>query len=285
MDPNLIIELESENFLKGLQSLIELADERVYLCSNIAVDTKELPVEQVIFEGNYPSGNSSLHIQNIQPIRKSKRTWTINWQDVIRIGKANVSGRFCFDKYVSIAGPACNEPKVIKTLHGANLDELTAGNILGTARKVSGSLMHGRSGDSYSDFLTRYANQISIVSDEREATFFNWLKLGEKDHSNSNVFLSSILEPENFKFDTNINGGYRAIVPIGAFDEVNPFEIDPTIFLKSLAIGDLVALRELGLFDLAEEDMGIFSYVCPSKYDYVALFNDCMEMIWKEETS
>ena len=285
LDPNLIIELESENFLKGLQSLIELADERVYLCSNKAVDTKELPVEQVIFEGNYPSGNSSLHIQNIQPIRKSKRTWTINWQDVIRIGKANVSGRFCFDKYVSIAGPACNEPKVIKTLHGANLDELTAGNILGTARKVSGSLMHGRSGDSYSDFLTRYANQISIVSDEREATFFNWLKLGEKDHSNSNVFLSSILEPENFKFDTNINGGYRAIVPIGAFDEVNPFEIDPTIFLKSLAIGDLVALRELGLFDLAEEDMGIFSYVCPSKYDYVALFNDCMEMIWKEETS
>ena len=106
-----------------------------------------------------------------------------------------------------------------------------------------------------------------------------------RDSSNSNVFLSSILEPENFKFDTNINGGYRAIVPIGAFDEVNPFEIDPTIFLKSLAIGDLVALRELGLFDLAEEDMGIFSYVCPSKYDYVALFNDCMEMIWKEETS
>ena len=285
LDPNLIIELESENFLKGLQNLIELADERVYLCSNKAVDTKELPLEQVIFEGNYPSGNSSLHIQNIQPIRKSKKTWTINWQDVIRIGKSNVSGRFCFDKYVSISGPACNEPKVIKTLHGANLDELTAGNILGTARKVSGSLMHGRSGDSYSDFLTRYANQISIVSDEREATFFNWLKLGEKDHSNSNVFLSSILEPENFKFDTNINGGYRAIVPIGAFDEVNPFEIDPTIFLKSLAIGDLVALRELGLFDLAEEDMGIFSYVCPSKYDYVALFNDCMEMIWKEETS
>ena len=58
-----------------------------------------------------------------------------------------------------------------------------------------------------------------------------------------------------------------------------------TLFLKSLAIADLVALRELGIFDLSDEDMGIFSYVCPSKYDYVALFNDCMEMIWKEETS
>ena len=88
-----------------------------------------------------------------------------------------------------------------------------------------------------------------------------------------------------FDFDTNINGGYRAIVPIGVFDEVNPFDIDPTLFLKSLAIGDLVALRELGIFDLSEEDMRIFSYVCPSKYDYVSLFNDCMRMIWKEETS
>ncbi len=285
LDPNPIIKLESENFLKGLQKVIELADQKVYLCTNTAIDTKGLSVEQVIFEGKYPSGNSSLHIQHIQPIRKSKKTWTVNWQDVIRIGKSNVSGKFCFEKYISISGPACNEPKVIKTVHGANLDELTAGNVIGNARIVSGSLMHGRSGDNYSDFLTRYTNQISLVSDEREATFFNWLKLGEKDHSNSNVFLSSILEPENFNFDTNINGGYRAIVPIGAFDEVNPFEIDPTIFLKSLAIGDLVALRELGLFDLAEEDMAIFSYVCPSKYDYVALFNDCMEMIWKEETS
>ena len=45
-------------------------------------------------------------------------------------------------------------------------------------------------------------------------------------------FLSSILEPENFKFDTNINGGFRAIVPIGVFDEVNPFDIDSTLFFK-----------------------------------------------------
>ena len=46
-----------------------------------------------------------------------------------------------------------------------------------------------------------------------------------------------------------------------------------------------MALRELGIFDLTSEDMGIFSYVCPSKYDYVALFNDWIEEIWKEESS
>ena len=203
----------------------------------------------------------------------------------MRIGNSVKSGNFCFDKYVSVCGPACDEPKVVKTNLGANMEELTAGILSSNLRRVSGSLLYGRNGDSYSDYLTRYSNQISLVSDERKATFFNWLQPGFENHSNSNVFLSSFLKPEKFNFDTNINGGYRAIVPIGVFDEVNPYEIDSTLFLKSLAIGDLVALRELGIFDLSDEDMGIFSYVCPSKYDYVALFNDCMEMIWKEETS
>ena len=283
--PNQILEVEAENFLAGIKFLVDALGCEINLCSYSNIYIGELDVNQYVVEGKYPAGNSSIHIQNIKPLTKNTKTWTINWQDVVRIGNSVKSGNFCFDKYVSICGPACEEPKIVKTNLGANMEELTAGTLSTNLRKVSGSLLYGRSGDSYSDYLTRYSNQISLVSDERKATFFNWLQPGLENHSNSNVFLSSFLKPEKFNFDTNINGGYRAIVPIGVFDEVNPYEIDSTLFLKSLAIGDLVALRELGIFDLSEEDMSIFSYVCPSKYDYVALFNDCMEMIWKEETS
>ena len=283
--PNQILEVEAENFLAGIKFLVDALGCEINLCSYSNIYIGELDVNQYVVEGKYPAGNSSIHIQNIKPLTKNTKTWTINWQDVVRIGNSVKSGNFCFDKYVSICGPACEEPKIVKTNLVANMEELTAGTLSTNLRKVSGSLLYGRSGDSYSDYLTRYSNQISLVSDERKATFFNWLQPGLENHSNSNVFLSSFLKPEKFNFDTNINGGYRAIVPIGVFDEVNPYEIDSTLFLKSLAIGDLVALRELGIFDLSDEDMGIFSYVCPSKYDYVALFNDCMEMIWKEETS
>ena len=283
--PNQILEVEAENFLAGIKFLVDALGCEINLCSYSNIYIGELDVNQYVVEGKYPAGNSSIHIQNIKPLTKNTKTWTINWQDVVRIGNSVKSGNFCFDKYVSICGPACEEPKIVKTNLGANMEELPAGTLSTNLRKVSGSLLYGRSGDSYSDYLTRYSNQISLVSDERKATFFNWLQPGLENHSNSNVFLSSFLKPEKFNFDTNINGGYRAIVPIGVFDEVNPYEIDSTLFLKSLAIGDLVALRELGIFDLSDEDMGIFSYVCPSKYDYVALFNDCMEMIWKEETS
>ena len=283
--PNQILEVEAENFLAGIKFLVDALGCEINLCSYSNIYIGELDVNQYVVEGKYPAGNSSIHIQNIKPLTKNTKTWTINWQDVVRIGNSVKSGNFCFDKYVSICGPACEEPKIVKTNLGANMEELTAGTLSTNLRKVSGSLLYGRSGDSYSDYLTRYSNQISLVSDERKATFFNWLQPGFENHSNSNVFLSSFLKPKKFNFDTNINGGYRAIVPIGVFVEVNPYEIDSTLFLKSLAIGDLVALRELGIFDLSDEDMGIFSYVCPSKYDYVALFNDCMEMIWKEETS
>ena len=283
--PNQILEVENESFLAGIKYLIDALGCEINLCSYSNIYLGDLNVNQYVIEGKYPAGNSSIHIQNIKALTKNTKTWTINWQDVVRIGNSVKSGNFCFDKYVSICGPACDEPKVVKTNLGANMEELTAGILSNNSRRVSGSLLYGRSGDSYSDYLTRYSNQISLVTDERKATFFNWLQPGLENHSNSNVFLSSFLKPEKFNFDTNINGGYRAIVPIGVFDEVNPYEIDSTLFLKSLAIGDLVALRELGIFDLSDEDMGIFSYVCPSKYDYVALFNDCMEMIWKEETS
>ena len=285
VSPNQILEVEAENFVAGIKYLLDALGCEINLCSYSNIYIGELDVNQYVIEGKYPAGNSSIHIQNIKPLTKNTKTWTINWQDVVRIGNSVKSGNFCFDKYVSVCGPACDEPKVVKTNLGANMEELTAGILSTNIRRVSGSLLYGRSGDSYSDYLTRYSNQISLVSDEREATFFNWLQPGFENHSNSNVFLSSFLKPEKFNFDTNINGGYRAIVPIGVFDEVNPYEIDSTLFLKSLAIADLVALRELGIFDLSDEDMGICSYVCPSKYDYVALFNDCMEMIWKEETS
>ncbi len=285
VSPNQILEIENENFLAGIKYLLDALGCEINLCSYSNIYLGDINVNQYVIEGKYPAGNSSIHIQNIKPLTKNTKTWTINWQDVVRIGTSLKSGNFCFDKYVSICGPACDEPKVVKTNLGANMEELTAGILSTNLRRVSGSLLYGRSGDSYSDYLTRYSNQISLVSDERKATFFNWLQPGLENHSNSNVFLSSFLKPEKFNFDTNINGGYRAIVPIGVFDEVNPYEIDSTLFLKSLAIGDLVALRELGIFDLSDEDMSIFSYVCPSKYDYVALFNDCKEMIWKEETS
>ena len=287
-EPSDLIVNNLDDFIKGIETIQKLTANKIILCGS-----KYLPfgyfhkfdLSQRIIEGKFPAGNSSLHIQHIRPMRKSEKTWTIDWQDVLRIGKAMNTGKLCYEKYVNVCGPACLEPKLVKTVSGANLEELSAGNSRENSRRVSGSLLYGRHGDSYSDFIGRYTNQLSLVSDDRKSTFFNWLKFGFKDHSNSNVFFSSILKPKKFNFDTNINGGYRAIVPIGVFDEINPFDIDPTLFLKSLAIGDLVALRELGIFDLAAEDMAIFSYVCPSKYDYVSLFNNCMEMIWKEETS
>ena len=228
--PNQILEVEAENFLAGIKFLVDALGCEINLCSYSNIYIGELDVNQYVVEGKYPAGNSSIHIQNIKPLTKNTKTWTINWQDVVRIGNSVKSGNFCFDKYVSICGPACEEPKIVKTNLGANMEELTAGTLSTNLRKVSGSLLYGRSGDSYSDYLTRYSNQISLVSDERKATFFNWLQPGLENHSNSNVFLSSFLKPEKFNFDTNINGGYRAIVPIGVFDEVNPYEIDSALF-------------------------------------------------------
>ena len=74
---------------------------------------------------------------------KNTKTWTINWQDVLRIGKSLASGNFCNENYVSLCGPACNSPKLIKTNLGANMQEIAAGTFDGEVRKVAGSLLYG----------------------------------------------------------------------------------------------------------------------------------------------
>ena len=114
--PNQILEVENENFLAGLKYLLDALGCEINLCSYSNIYLGDLDVNQYVIEGKYPAGNSSIHIQNIKPLTKNTKTWTINWQDVVRIGNSVTSGNFCFDKYVSVCGPACDEPKVIKQI-------------------------------------------------------------------------------------------------------------------------------------------------------------------------
>lgn len=79
-----------------------------------------------------------------------------------------------------------------------------------------------------------------------------------------------------------MNGGHRAIVPLPVYDEVMPLNILSTQLLKALATYDIELAIKLGALELAPEDMGLLSYVCPSKYDYQSLLQENLDLIYKE---
>ena len=106
---------------------------------------------------------------------------------------------------------------------------------------------------------------------------------GSSLHSKLNVFISSFLQPKRFTFNTSISGGNRAVVPIASYEEVLPLDILVTQLLKALIVSDIELAVDLGMLELAPEDLALCSYVCPSKYDYSSILLDNLNKLYLEK--
>ena len=84
-------------------------------------------------------------------------------------------------------------------------------------------------------------------------------------------------------FRSSISGGNRAIVPISSYEEVVPMNILVTQLLKSLVVSDIEMAIDLGMLELAPEDLSLCSYVCPSKYDYSSILMDNLNKLYLEQ--
>ena len=78
------------------------------------------------------------------------------------------------------------------------------------------------------------------------------------------------------------NGSERAIVPIGLYERVLPFDMLATPLLKSLLVMDTEAAQKLGCLELDEEDLALCSYVCPGKHEFGSVLRKNLNQIEKE---
>ena len=58
------------------------------------------------------------------------------------------------------------------------------------------------------------------------------------------------------------------MLPLDFFDSVSPLRLPIGLLLRALAAGDHEAARRLGAGQLVEEDLALFSYLCPAKLEY-----------------
>ena len=99
-------------------------------------------------------------------------------------------------------------------------------------RDRSGSVLNGYEITDSLTFLGFYHNQISAISDEVPDTFLNWLMPGSKLHSKLGAFISSWVKPDEFEFNTALNGSNRGIVPVAAYEEGYAFKYNVTPVVK-----------------------------------------------------
>lgn len=279
-DPALVIAERSEDFANGLTVLTRLTEGSVHVCG--ATDVTVAGVECHAVSGPHPAGLVGTHIHFIDPVGANKSVWTVGYQDVLAIGTLFTTGRIDNRRVISLAGPQVEQPCLIRTVVGANLNELTAGRLKqGENRTVSGSLLSGRTATKSVAYLGRYHVQVSVISEGRDRPFLHYLRLGANRYSSMPIYTSS-LSKKQFAMTSSTNGSERAMVPVGAYENVMPLDILPTQLLRSLIVGDTEMAQKLGCLELDEEDLGLCTYVCIGKYEYGPILRDNLTRIEKE---
>ena len=284
VDPYEIINIDKDSFDKGLETIKQLFDCDIHLTyQNNNFDNTLSGINYHQFTGPHPAGLVGTHISKIHPVNLNSKVWTANFQDIISIGYLKKNKKIKTTKIISLGGPAVFEPSLIKVRHGSNLDEITAGKIDDNSRVISGSVLHGHESEGVMKYLGYYDSQVSVIPDEVNEIFLNWLMPGSSLHSKLNVFISSFIKPKKYIFNTSIGGGNRAIVPISSYEEVVPMDILVTQLLKSLVVSDIEMAIDLGMLELVPEDLSLCSYVCPSKYDYSSILMDNLNKLYLEQ--
>ena len=283
-DPAIIIAEQPEAFEAGLKVLTNLA--KVFLCKapNASLPGESLAKVQVeSFNGPHPAGLAGTHIHFLDPVSASKSVWAIGYQDVIAVGKLFTSGRLSVERVVALAGPVVEQPRLVRARLGANLDELTAGELQpGANRVVSGSLLGGRTAHGAFAYLGRYHQQVSCLREGKEREMLHYMRPGIDQHSILNIYISKLMAGKKFAFSTSTNGSPRAMVPVGNYEEVMPLDVLPTQLLRALIVGDTEVAQKLGCLELDEEDLALCSYVCAGKYEYGPILRDNLTRIEKE---
>jgi Na+-transporting NADH:ubiquinone oxidoreductase subunit A len=284
-DAELIINENQQAFIDGLAVLAQLTTSKVYVCKGVGkLPTSSINnVEEKLFAGVHPAGLAGTHIHFIDPVSITKHVWFINYQDVIAFGQLFVTGELYINKVISLAGPAVIKPRLLRTVVGASIKQLTENELLnGEVRVISGSVLCGVTAYGAHAYLGRYHHQICALVEGYEKELFGWGSPGLNKHSVARVFLSAFNKAKRFAFTTTTGGSKRAMVPIGQYERIMPLDILPTILLRDLIVGDSDGAQTLGCLELDEEDLALCTYVCPGKYDYGSILRENLSKIEKE---
>lgn len=285
-DPALVIGEYAEQFQAGLEVLARLTTGKVFVCQAGDADLpkgNDARISPETFAGPHPAGLPGTHIHFLDPVGPHKTVWFIGYQDVIAVGYLFLDGVLWNERIVALGGPGVTRPRLLRTHLGANLSELTSGELGdGEHRVISGSVFTGHTAEHPVDYLGRYHVQVSVLPEDRERRLFGYLTPGPDRHSVFPIYLSKWLGKRPLRFTTTSNGSPRGMVPVGVYERVMPLDVLPTQLLRSLLVKDVDTAIGLGCLELDEDDIAVCTYVCPAKYEYGPVLRDVLTLIEKE---
>ena len=287
-DPELVLRENLEAFNKGLEIISYLPKEGTHIgiSGNNSLELYESEnINYCTFSGLHPIGLVGTQINKISPASLTNQIWTIGYQELIKIGKTILTGYQSNEKYISVSGSQVFRPEILLTDFGACVKELTAGKLAEEDnRLISGSVLCGHLCEGPLAYLSSFSNQLTVIreANKNDREFLNWLRPEIKKHSSLRMFFASALKNYKYNLTSALNGGFRAIVPVGIYEEIFPMNLMITQLLKAIVTEDTELAQSLGVLELDEEDLALCTYSCPSKYDYGLILRNILEKIEKD---
>ena len=283
-DAAVIITQAADDFTAGLKAIAALSEGKTYLCQAAGASIPSVDgVEDAAFEGPHPAGLAGTHMHFLEPPTGTKTVWSIGYQDVIAIGRLLATGTINPERIIALSGPLVSQPRLLRTVEGAAMADLTAGEIDTSVpvRMISGSILSGRAGEGADGYLGRYARQITVIEEDHKQIPLGWIRPMASKYAVQPV-LGSLFSKKLYALTSNLNGGRRAMVPTGTFEELMPQDYLPTQLLRALLVMDTDQAQALGVLELDEEDLGLVGFACPAKYEYGLALRDSLTKIEKE---
>lgn len=276
-----------QEFQAGINVMSKLTEGQIHLNIGKEHDTSSIftrakGVQLHEFAGPHPAGNVGVQIHHIDPINKGEVVWVVSPQDIAIIGRLFINGHYDASKIVVLAGSEIKNPKYFKTIAGACIQSITEDNIKSdNVRYISGNVLTGHR-VSQMGFLGYYDSQISVIPEGNHHEFIGWLSPGFNKFSFSRSYWSWLLKGREYKIDTNIHGGRRALMITGSFEQVFPMDIYPMQLIKAMIIEDIDLMEKLGIYEVVEEDFALCEFIDTSKTDIQTIVRKGLDLMIKE---
>jgi Na+-transporting NADH:ubiquinone oxidoreductase subunit A len=288
-DIDFLVSEFSKEFSTGIAALKKFTNGSIhvnvngeYNVSPVYSSCKDITINN--FTGPHPSGCVGVQINHISPINKGETVWTIDPQHVIMIGRLFLKGHIDMTKLIALTGSEVKMRKYIKTISGTTVERFLEDNIEHeNIRVISGNPLTGKKIDK-SGYLGFFDHQVTVIPEGDYYRFMGWAAPGLNRFSKSRAFFSWLMPFKKYRHDTNLNGGERAFVFTGVYEDVLPMDILPMQLFKAIITEDIDQMEALGIYEIVEEDVALCEYVCPSKMELQELIRKGIDLMIKETT-
>jgi len=270
----------------AVKALSALTDGKVYLSVGADWNAGDVPgAEMVYVSGPHPAGNVGIQIANIAPISKGDDVWTLDVVTLYKIGCLLEEGTADYSTLVAVVGSEIASPRLIATRFGADMSTLLGSLVKDTPchkRTISGNVLTGTAVSPLDGFLRFPYRQVTVIAEGDDVDeFMGWANL-----SPSKISISRALPFHGlhrlFSPDARLQGGRRAMIMSGEYDKVMPADIRVEYLLKAILGRNIDDMEDLGIYEVAPEDLALCEFVDTSKLPVQQIVRDGLDFLRKE---